>query len=281
MLVGGWGFQTNWELVAKAALIWRGVRPLHLVRQRHKNDLRAGIAVVNMASLPQEIMKMIEDVLVSDLKTEVSSQKPFKFELQNCCCDDCTDVHSWSPYEDALSQLEVQYNIDLDTDGGYDTASNEFSKTSLAEELEERSLKDKHYQEDRRDQRDMQSYFWQFLAKSEDAPYELYRLLDDVQSAIDLFLNDHGLEAVRHTEAMLQSRWIRMLFDDSAALDARKTFKWIVFNQRNKHVDEGDGDVSDDEDDYWQDEETEDSQDGEEGGKGEDSSNRYELYDGW
>lgn len=166
--------------------------------------------------------------------------------------------------------------------------------------------------------------------------------LDDVQSAIDLFLNDHGLEAVRHTEgqsccpytfrytahhqpasenlwdedlatlvvssslttddlayraitsyycdnrnsvprwtAMLQSRWIRMLFDDSAALDARKTFKWIVFNQRNKHVDEGDGDVSDDEDDYWQDEETEDSQDGEEGGKGEDSSNRYELYDGW
>jgi hypothetical protein len=61
VLQTGWGFHVSVQELAKAALIWKHLRTFRLVRARQATET----GVVNLASLPNEVIDIIEEDIAS------------------------------------------------------------------------------------------------------------------------------------------------------------------------------------------------------------------------
>lgn len=140
MYCSGWGFHASWKHLAEAALIWRGVRLLRLVRIRHQKDLTTGLASTNLASLPKEIIRIIEGMIVEAVQPEILSTEPLCFELDDCCLDALADIFEWEPYFDALSEYATGHNFDLGNEVDWTKAVSEFRETAVANQLENTCL---------------------------------------------------------------------------------------------------------------------------------------------
>lgn len=140
MYISGWGFHTDWKSIVEAALIWRIIRHLRLVRVRHRSHIRTGLATVNLASLPAEIMEIVEDMVAWELQVGLSSREPFKFDLQECCSGALEDIDKWYPYEEALFVYAGQQSLDLFNYRQYQLARAQFETTSTARNLRETRL---------------------------------------------------------------------------------------------------------------------------------------------
>lgn len=194
MYISGWGFHTNWRCIVEAALVWRSIRLLRLVRLRHQKDLIAGLIAVNLASLPQEIIYMVENVMISTMSSEVYGDPPFSFDMQDCCFDALQNLEFWQPYEDAFDQYLVQHGLELDDDEDFEIAMKSFSETQLAEELHDTYMA-LHCEDDDCKQTDMEHHFWQLLPRGEHfetAPYNLHRLVCNSQTLSKTFVELTG-----------------------------------------------------------------------------------------
>lgn len=166
MYCSGWGFHTSWQRLAEAALIWRSVRPLRLVRLRHQSDLATGLASTNLASLPEEIIQLIEGMIVMAVRHEILSKEPFYFEIEDCCLDALGDIFSWQPYQDAFTDYAIVHNFHLDNDQEWEDALIGFRDTAVAQELDDTYL-DIHFEEGPCDKLDKQYDFWLCLPRKE------------------------------------------------------------------------------------------------------------------
>lgn len=137
MHLSGWGFDTSWRALAEAALIWRGFRPLRLIHIRHRKDLAMGLASVNLASLPKEIIQTIEEILVTSVQSTILEGEPFGFDLQQCCLQARFEI-----YAGALCQYAVEHGFDLADEVQYVIAARDFENTSTAGDLRQISLTD-------------------------------------------------------------------------------------------------------------------------------------------
>lgn len=230
MYYSGWGFHTKWRDLTKAAIIWRGIRQLRLIRIRHQKDLASGLASVNLASMPEEIIRIIEDMLVTALHPLILGQEPFNFDPQDCCSNALAEIIEWQPYWDALLAWGDEHNYDLSDDNDWDMAYSDFMDTSLATELRETYL-DIHFDEGPCEKIERKDLFWLTLPRNDlvtDTHLDLKKLVSrtislqlaiaytgckvqDIHSAIVTFLKDHGLEVIRYTEG--QYNWPLFCYD--------------------------------------------------------------------
>jgi hypothetical protein len=110
----GWGFHVSTEILARAALIWQHLRTFRLIRARQLSDLGRG-DTGNLASLPQEIIDIIEGELAMHAFHLVTVK-----ELVDFPCYDCPEMahefynspefaHSFEPFRDSF--VHNQLNI--------------------------------------------------------------------------------------------------------------------------------------------------------------------------
>jgi hypothetical protein len=107
VLQTGWGFHISPQELAKAAFIWKYIRTFRLVRARQAGEIGAGNHV-NLASLPNEIIDIIEIELATHAHDIVMTEEPFHFP-----CDDCLaiwdDFRYSSHFDDALRIFRSSY----------------------------------------------------------------------------------------------------------------------------------------------------------------------------
>jgi hypothetical protein len=115
----GYGFHAQASVLMMAALIWKnGLRTFRLVRSHEAKLLRQGIAKVNLASLPEEILRMIEDDLVAFTHTQVDYEFPFS---SPCQCDDVWNLlHDSVELEITLDEFASALHLDPDHPDTYD-----------------------------------------------------------------------------------------------------------------------------------------------------------------
>jgi beta-galactosidase/beta-glucuronidase len=103
----GWGFHVSLEALAKSAYVWQHLRAFRLVRARHAAELGTKNAV-NLASLPQEIIDIIEDELALSAYDLITAKEPFHFP-----CIDCDafwdELHDSKQHNDALERFQASY----------------------------------------------------------------------------------------------------------------------------------------------------------------------------
>jgi hypothetical protein len=77
--VSGWGiFPGHYHSIAMAAVIWRdGLKPLRLARLRHAARLADGLDRINLASLPYEVMEVLEDCTAEAVYQYSYGRPPF------------------------------------------------------------------------------------------------------------------------------------------------------------------------------------------------------------
>jgi hypothetical protein len=102
-----------------AALIWKnGLRTFRLVRAHEAKQLRDGLAKVNLASLPEELLSIIEDNISDTVRKDVARKTAF---LQHCECDAFQDeLHDSDEMKEALDAFASPSDSDLSDYGGSD-----------------------------------------------------------------------------------------------------------------------------------------------------------------
>lgn len=158
-------------------MIWRSVRALRLVRVRHQRDLALGHASTNLASLPEEILQIIEDMIVKAVQPEILATAPLYFELDDCCLDALADIFQWEPYDDAWSEYATAHNFNLGNEDDWTKALSEFRETAVAKQLESTCL-DIHSEEDICDTLEKEIDFWLRLPRSGIKSADAYDLND-------------------------------------------------------------------------------------------------------
>jgi hypothetical protein len=103
----GWGFHVPLKTLAKAAYIWPHVQTFMLVRARHAAELGSA-NVVNLASLPQEVIEIIEDELVMHAYELVSVEEPFLLS-SDLCVEFRDHFHSTEAFEVAFNTFRASY----------------------------------------------------------------------------------------------------------------------------------------------------------------------------
>lgn len=131
MYTTSWGLHTTWSKLVETALVWKDVRPFRLARLRHATELEAGESHVNLASLPTEILNMIEDEIIKSARQRVSLQAPLFFD-EDCCMESFVQ---WEPYWEALDLWAVLNDYDPGDQDSYNAAVSAFGGTQEAESL--------------------------------------------------------------------------------------------------------------------------------------------------
>lgn len=108
--VTGWGFQTSWEKLVKAAYIWKELRLFKLVRYRQAKQLAADPTLVNLASLPTEVLQMMEHNIVVNVRSAITRRAPFLFDTGECCEEALKHVNTNFPTFDEW--LEEQSDVE-------------------------------------------------------------------------------------------------------------------------------------------------------------------------
>lgn len=164
MYTTGWGFQTNLGLLVKAAHTWQAVRLLRLVRNKHEQHLALGTARVNLASLPPEIMRLIETEVISAAECELYTNEPFYFD-RDCCFESVCDMKlkdNW--YYLQFVDFAVENGYDLDDEDERLTAGLAFD-TSPAGQAIEQDLYDEHWSSGECEELQATSDFWASIAE--------------------------------------------------------------------------------------------------------------------
>jgi hypothetical protein len=109
LMEAGWGFHVSLEALAKSAYVWQHLRPFRLVLQVARQAMEpAAKNIANLASLPQEIIDIIEDDLTMHAHALVMAQEPFHFSCYDC--DAFWDQFNDSKhYNDALALFQTSY----------------------------------------------------------------------------------------------------------------------------------------------------------------------------
>lgn len=98
-----------------AAYVWRGIRPLRLVRRRHVQELANGSAPINFASLPTEVYQIVEDQVIATLLENNDNKEPFEFPPLACCEDFFEDICRWPNYRLIRNHLSPEKRILFET----------------------------------------------------------------------------------------------------------------------------------------------------------------------
>lgn len=172
MYTTSWGLHTTWSKLVETALVWRDVRTFRLVRLRHATELAAGAeSHFNLASLPSEILRMIEDEIMRSARRRVRLEAPLFFD-DDCCVDSFLECE---PYWEALDIYAILNGYDLDDQVAFNAAASAFEGTEEAE-----ALRDQHWQVHLQSGQCLalakSSEFWPFLASGkhyEEAEFDL------------------------------------------------------------------------------------------------------------
>jgi hypothetical protein len=116
MHTSGYGFHAQASSLMMAALIWEnGLRTFRLVRNHEANRLRQGHAKVNLASLPEEILCIIEDQLASSLYEDLNPKMPFTERCDLECREFQDDFFNSSEYDEAYCVFEAEQSASDDS----------------------------------------------------------------------------------------------------------------------------------------------------------------------
>lgn len=112
MYYTGWGIQVEISKLTMAALVWRdALRPFRLCQYRHRKRLQSGEDRVNLASLPVELLQMVESQLFILHSAMYNMEKPF---LYPCECEDFAESPALqTALEDHMEAIDADWDDSL------------------------------------------------------------------------------------------------------------------------------------------------------------------------